>query len=189
MPFPTLSTDALNKCSVGELQVSRKGQKYAEIKFNGEQANFQLSSEALFSPFNAGVYQGTGSETRVNLDLQINDALKPVLEAYDNFFEAEIKKLAPKASYHRLVQEHGDYPARLRLKVNTFGLKAARMWKPDQSLIGGIKDCNGLAGTRIIAIASPVKVWVMGGSAGVCFELKHGIVYEADISNDIFPLI
>ena len=109
MPFALLSTDALKKCSVGELQVSRKGQKYAEIKFNGEQASFQLSSEALFSPFNAGIYQGTGAETRVNLDLQINDALKPVLEACDTFFETEIKKLAPKASYHRLVQEHDVY--------------------------------------------------------------------------------
>ena len=189
MPFALLSTDALKKCSVGELQVSRKGQKYAEIKFDGEQANFQLSSEALFSPFNAGIYQGTGAETRVNLDLQINDALRPILDAYDKFFETQIKKLAPKASYHRLVQENQDYPARLRLKVNTFGLKAARMWKPDQSLIGGIKDCNGLAGTRIIAIASPIKVWVIGSQAGVCFELKHGIVYEADIQDDIFPLI
>ena len=151
MPFPLLSVDALRTVSVGEQQTSRKGQKFSEIKFSGEQPCFQLSSEALFSPFNSGVYQGDGTETRLNLDLHISDTLRPILEAYDQFFAAEIKKLAPKANYHALVQEsEGDYPSKLRLKANTQGMLAARIWRPDQSLAGNIRAVN-TAGARLIA--------------------------------------
>ena len=105
MPFQLLSADAISTVTVGEQQVSRKGQKFSEIRFSGNQPCFQLCAEALYSPFKAGVYQGTGQETRVNLDLQISEELAKVF-----------KKHAPNASYHKLIQEpEGDYSARLRL--------------------------------------------------------------------------
>ena len=126
MPFQLLSADAISTVTVGEQQVSRKGQKFSEIRFSGNQPCFQLSAEALYSPFKAGVYQGTGQETRVNLDLQITDDLFNVLSLFDYHFEKELKKLAPKANYHKLIQEpEGDYPARIRLKVNATGPMAA----------------------------------------------------------------
>ena len=189
MPFPLLSVDALRTVSVGEQQTSRKGQKFSEIKFSGEQPCFQLSSEALYSPFKAGVYQETGQETRLNLDLHISDSLRPILEAYDQFFAAEIKKLAPKANYHALVQEsEGDYPSKLRLKVNTQGMLAARIWRPDQSLAGNIRAVN-TAGARLIACIVFTKVWYMGSQAGVTAELRHAVLYEAtDVPDDVFPL-
>ena len=189
MPFPLLNVDALRTVSVGEQQTSRKGQKFSEIKFSGEQPCFQLSSEALFSPFKAGVYQETGTETRLNLDLHISDSLRPVLEAYDEFFAKEIKKLAPKANYHALVQESGgDYPSKFRLKVNSQGQLAARVWRPDQTLAGNIKAVN-TAGARLIAIVCFTKIWFMGSQAGVTAELRHAVLYEAtDIPDDVFPL-
>ena len=188
MPFALLSEAALTAVTVGEQQTSRKGQKYSEIRFSGTQPCFQLAAEALYSPFKAGVYQGTGQETRLNLDLQISDALRPVLEAYDAFFAKELKKLAPKANYHALIQEpEGDYPARLRLKVNTQGPMAARIWRPDQTLLGNVNALN-TAGTRMIAIVCFTKAWFMGSQAGVTAELRHGVVYEADAPDDVFPL-
>ena len=83
MPFQLLSADAISTVTVGDQQVSRKGQKFSEIRFSGNQPCFQLSAEALYSPFKAGVYQGTGQETRVNLDLQITDDLFNVLSLFD----------------------------------------------------------------------------------------------------------
>jgi len=188
MPFALLSSDYLSTATVGEQQTSRKGQKYSEIRFNGTQPCFQLAAEALFSPFKASVYQGTGAETRLNLDLQISDALRPVLEAYDAFFAKELKKLAPKANYHSLIQEpEGDFPARIRLKVNTQGPMAARMWRPDQTMLGNINSLN-TTGTRIIAIVCFTKAWFMGSQAGITAELRHGVVYEAEAPDDVFPL-
>ena len=148
----------------------------------------QLSAEALYSPFKAGVYQGTGQETRVNLDLQISEELTKVLAKYDALFEQEIKKHAPKASYHKLIQEpEGDYPARIRLKVNATGPMAARLWRPDQTMLGDIRSVNTM-GTRVIAIVCFTKAWYMGSQAGVTAELRHGVVYEADAPDDVFPL-
>ena len=105
MPFPLLNADAISTVTVGEQQVSRKGQKFSEIRLDGTSPCFQLSSEALYCPFKAGVYQGTGTETRVNLDLHVSEALRAVLDKYDEFFAQEIKKIVPKAAYHTIIQE------------------------------------------------------------------------------------
>ena len=188
MPFSHISEKQLADCKVGEQQVSRKGQKFAPIHFNGSQPCFQLGAEALYSPFKAGVYQGTGQETRVNLDLQVTEELHWILDQYDIFFEKELKKHAPKASYHRLVQEpEGDYPARMRIKVNSTGPLAARLWRPDQSLIGDIRKVN-TQGCKMIAIICFTKAWFMGSQMGVTAELRHAVVYEADVPDDVFPL-
>ena len=188
MPFQLLSADAISTVTVGDQQVSRKGQKFSEIRFSGNQPCFQLCAEALYSPFKAGVYQGTGQETRVNLDLQITDDLFNVLSLFDHHFEKELKKLAPKANYHKLIQEpEGDYPARIRLKVNATGPMAARLWRPDQTMLGDIRSVNTM-GTRVIAIVCFTKAWYMCSQAGVTAELRHGVVYEADAPDDVFPL-
>ena len=184
MPFQLLSADAISTVTVGDQQVSRKGQKFSEIRFSGNQPCFQLCAEAS----RPGMYQGTGQETRVNLDLQITDDLFNILSLYDAFFEKELKKLAPKASDHRLIQEpEGDYPARIRLKVNATGPMAARLWRPDQTMLGDIRSVNTM-GTRVIAIVCFTKAWYMGSQAGVTAELRHGVVYEADAPDDVFPL-
>ena len=99
-----------------------------------------------------------------------------------------VKKQAPNASYHQLKQEpEGDYPARIRLKVNATGPMAARLWRPDQTMLGDIRTV-ATAGTRIIAIVCFTKAWYMGSQAGVTAELRHGVIYEADAPDDIFPL-
>ena len=64
---------------------------------------------------------------------------------------------------------------------------AARIWRPDQTLLGNVNALN-TAGTRIIAIVCFTKAWFMGSQAGVTAELRHGVVYEADAPDDVFPL-
>ena len=114
--------------------------------------------------------------------------LSKVLAQYDICFEKELKNHAPKASYHKLIQEpEGDYPARIRLKVNATGPMAARLWRPDQTMLGDIRSVNTM-GTRVIAIVCFTKAWYMGSQAGVTAELRHGVIYEADAPDDVFPL-
>ena len=65
MPYQLLSQDADFK--LGDLQTSKRGQKFQVIQSQGL---FQLCSleNPLFCPFGANVYQGNGMETRLNLD-------------------------------------------------------------------------------------------------------------------------
>ena len=76
MPFPLLSQAALKQCTISELKKGTKGQQFAEIRFADETPVFQLSAEPLLSPFSAGVFQDDGSTTRLNMDLQLNEATK-----------------------------------------------------------------------------------------------------------------
>ena len=76
MPFPLLSQAALKQCTISELKKGTKGQQYAEIRFADETPVFQLSAEPLLSPFSAGVFQDDGTATRLNWDLNLNEATK-----------------------------------------------------------------------------------------------------------------
>ena len=80
MVFKQLSQAALQQCTLSEIKKGTKGQQYCEIRFADETPVFQLSAEPLLSPFSAGVFQDDGSATRLNLDLQLNEATKKPLK-------------------------------------------------------------------------------------------------------------
>ena len=155
MPFPLLETSALEHVSVSEQLTSKKGSKYCDVRINGEQPLFQLSSEALHSPFQAGIYQKDSTvETRQNPDLHLTPQLRETLEAFDNHFREALKAHAPKAAYHPLVKQPDDdsFPYSIRLKVNAVGPMACRFWSPDQTPLGDVRSIK-TAGARVIPIA------------------------------------
>ena len=74
MPFSLLASSALSCAEISEPLTSKKGQKFCNIFFNGEQPLWQLSSEALYSPWQAGCFQKDNTvEMRQNLDLYLNE--------------------------------------------------------------------------------------------------------------------
>ena len=186
MPYELLSKDALKECHVGEILTGKK-QKYADIQFDGKQKIFQLSASPLVSPFQAGVFQDDGTATRLNLELNIDENTQQVLEAFDTFFSEQIKKLAPGKTYHPLIQKHGDYPARIRCKVNAQGPNAARFWSADQTPLGNVRTVD-TASKPVTACIVLSKVWLMGVSAGVTCELRAAVLHDNNIPLDVFPL-
>ena len=99
MPFQLLSSMAIKHITVSDQQTSKKGQKFCTIQINGEQPLWQLSSEPLFSPFQAGVFQkDSATETRQNLVLHLTDPARETLEAFDTFFCRNIEDFCPKSS-------------------------------------------------------------------------------------------
>ena len=93
MPFALLATSALNIIEIAEPQTSKKGQIFCAIHFNGEQPLWQLNNEALYSPFQAGVYQKDSNiETRQNLDLHLTSDLQKTLEAFDEYFREYLER-------------------------------------------------------------------------------------------------
>ena len=188
MPFPILSQNALKQCTISELKKGTKGQSFAEIRFADETPVFQLSAEPLLSPFSAGVFQDDGSATRLNLDLTLNEATKKILEAWDSFFADQLKNVCPGKHYHKIVQKNGEYPERVRLKANTQGPNACRLWAADQTPLGNLRAVE-TAGARVTAIVKPTKIWVMGPSAGVTLECSAAVLHEGGSTvPDMIPL-
>ena len=185
MPYELLSKNSLKECHVGEI-LSGKKQKYAEIHFDGKQKIFQLSASPLVSPFQAGVFQDDGTATRLNLELNIDDSTQHVLEAFDNYFSEQIKKLALGKTYHPLVQKHGDYPARIRCKVNANGPNAARFWAADQTPLGNVRTVD-TASKPVTACVVLSKIWLMGSTAGVTLDLRAAVLHDT-APLDVFPL-
>ena len=144
MPFPLLQQNVLQSISVSELQKSARGQQFAEICFEGEKPIFQLSKAPLLSPFSASVFQEDPQKpaTRLNLDLQLDGPTRATLEAFDRYFSEKIKEIAPNKTWHKLVQDSGTYPARVRMKVNVSGPNGARIWGADQTALGNIRSVD-----------------------------------------------
>ena len=190
MPFPLLTPEALAQITIGEIQTSKKGQRYAEVKFDGQQPIWQLTREALCSPWQAGVFQKDSTvETRQNLDLHCTEELLETLDQMDEFFEKELKKIMPKAQYHKLVQRDEGFPARIRLKCNAVGSTACRFWKADKTPLGDIRTIR-TAGVQMIPCVCFTKAWSMGTMCGITCEARVCVITE-EIGNsaaDVFPL-
>ena len=192
MPFPLLASSALSCAEISEPLTSKKGQKFCNIFFNGEQPLWQLSSEALYSPWQAGCFQKDSAvETRQNLDLHLNEEARKTLEAFDAHFREILKEHAPKASYHPLVKEAEDpsFPCSIKFKVNACGANACRFWQEDQTPLGDVRTVK-TAGTKIVPIFCFSKAWFMGSQCGVTAELRAAVISQntGTVAADIFPL-
>ena len=188
MPFQLLGQDALKQCTISEIRKGSKGQQYCQIEFAGESPIFQLSALPLLSPFSASTFQDDGTATRLNLDLQLDPATLKTLEQWDAFFANLLKKVAPGKAYHKLVQKTGEYPERVRLKVNSAGINACRLWDAQQTPLGNIRSVE-TAGANITACVKATKVWIMGPSCGVTLEAAHCVLHGGGAAQaDVFPL-
>ena len=165
---------------IGEVQTSKRGQKFAPITVDGQGKLFQLTDfdHALYAPFGCGVYQERGDETRLNLDLQLAEGsdLLGVLEGYDRFFEEQLKGV-PRSAYHPMVtrDENNTYPPKFRIKVNTTGTAAAKFWNLEQKMLGNARDVE-TRGSHIVPVVVFTKAWMMKGQHGVTAELRHAIM-------------
>ena len=143
MPYPLLSAQA--SFSLGEVQTSKRGQKFAPIQTNAPLYQLTATDEPLFCPFGPGVFKGDGTETRLNLDVRIEGQLYDTIGQLDKQLEKMIKdQYGPlKSSYHPIIHEDGEYGSRLRMKCDTQGMSAAVLWSPKKERLGTVKDNSG----------------------------------------------
>ena len=191
MPYAQLSADI--PFVFGEVQTSKRGQKFAPITVNGSSQLYQLTDfdHALYAPFGCGVYQEKGDETRLNLDFQLPEGsdVLALLDRYDRTFQEQLKGTA-RSTYHPMVarDEGGNYPPKFRVKVNTAGLQAAKFWNMEQQMIGHARQVE-TRGTHMVPVVVFTKAWFMkgagGGTHGVTAELRHAILTAA--SSDDAP--
>ena len=178
MPYDILGANI--PFAIGEVQTSKRGQKFAPITVDGQGKLFQLTDfdHALYAPFGCGVYQERGDETRLNLDLQLDEGsdLLGVLEGYDRFFEDQLKG-TPRSTYHPMVtrDENNTYPPKFRIKVNTTGTAAAKFWSLEQKMLGHAREVE-TRGAHLVPVVCFTKAWMMKGQHGVTAELRHAIM-------------
>ena len=178
MPYDILSANL--PFALGEVQTSKRGQKFAPITVNGQTPLFQLTDleHPVLAPFGCGVYQERGDETRLNLDVQLTEGsdLLAVLEGYDRFFEDQLKG-TPRSTYHPMVSrdEQNQYPPKFRIKVNTTGSAAAKFWSLEKQMLGHARDVE-TRGTHLVPVVCFTKAWMMKGQHGVTAELRHAIM-------------
>ena len=156
MPYDLLSASA--PFTLGEVQTSKRGQKFQVIQ---PTTLWQLTSldNPFFCPFGANVFKGDGTETRLNLDVRVDDATANIFRALDMRFKELIGP--QKSQYHNLVHEDAEYGPRIRMKVSCTGLGAAMLWSPDKKRLGTCKEYE-TRGASIVPVAMFTKVWYMG---------------------------
>ena len=172
--------------SVGAPQKGKRGQTFAPITTEEKLLQLTSFSKPLLVPFEAGVYQETGQETRINLDAVIDGELLEIFDALDASFESQMKAHNEKSTYHPMVtrSEHGN---RIRMKVNTEGPRKAQLYNMKKERLGGIRDVE-TAGSHGIPVVAFTKGWWMGGQHGVTMELRHCVITEPPTADFDWPL-
>ena len=174
MPYPLLDTNAT--FTLGAVQTSKRGQKFAPVCSNAPLYQLTTMEKPLYCPFGASVFKGDGTETRLNLDIRLDDESKALFESLDAAFQ---KLIGPqKSTYHPMLHDDGEYGTRLRIKVSTAGMNAGQLWSKDKTKLGTVKDVD-TRGAHLVPVVGFSKVWFMGGMHGVTIELKHAIVSSA----------
>ena len=169
---------------------------------HGKPLTFQLgSAEApLRSPFGAGVYGGAeenAKATRLNLDALVtgrDDVIAKFREIDAQIVEwlrANQDKFPrvrnPHENYRPLLVEDPEYgTTRIRLKMNTAGLNAAKGWTmEDKARVPDLKQVN-FRETPFILIFQISKLWSMSKELGCTCEVKHAILTSG--ADDVFPM-
>ena len=187
---------------IADPTTGRGGASCALLSSDGTPLTFQLGTQdnPLRSPFGANVYGAPEVQekaTRLNLEVDVSgrDAVIAKFREVDAQVVAWLRANAekfkiknPAEAYRPLVihdQEYGS--TRVRFKMNTAGLNAARGWMmADQTRIPDLKRGVNLKESPFVLVFQISKLWSMSREIGCTLEVKHVIVTNA--VDDVFPM-
>ena len=156
MPYSQIT--AQTAFTLGGVQTSKRGQKLAPIVSPAPLYQLTAIDAPLFCLFGANVFKGDGTETRLNLDVRLDDRSRDVFTALDEHFKTLITSHCGqlKSTYHPMVHDDGDYGSRLRIKVDTQGMGAGILWTPTKTKLGTVKDVE-LRGAHVVPVVGFAK--------------------------------
>ena len=177
---------------IGEPFQTTKGSKSCIVKDDkGKPIHLELKD--VFAPFGAGVYNGTGEERRVNLDVSISDIdladrleeldselVKAVTKQADTLGIFGKKKLSEEdilKNYKPILRPSADYDPKVRTKVN---LDSVKVWDDARKL----RDipANNFKGSRLSLNCVLKSLWIMPtNSWGAVVEVQHILYNEIQI--------
>ena len=179
MAFLRLGKIDFSKWIISGLQTSAKGQKSAPIFADSKPCpNLQLCTvdKPMLAPFGASAYGDVDNKaTRLNMELDLCDEQCKHLSALDEWAQEQAKKLGLRGEYRPCVgiDKHGN--RRLRAKVSTSGVHAAKFSESMRAPLGTAKDLE-LTGASISPVVTAKNLWTMAGQYGICMDLRHAVV-------------
>ena len=187
---------------ISDPNLGRGGASCALLNSEGAPLTFQLGSQEspLRSPFGANVYGAPEVQekaTRLNLEVDVTgrDAVIAKFIEVDAQIVAwlrtngdKFKIKNPAEAYRPIVIHDPEYGStRVRFKMNTAGLNAARGWSmADQTRISDLKRGVNLKETPFVLVFQVSKIWSMSRELGCTLEIKHVICMNA--ADDVFPM-
>ena len=164
--------------SIGEPRVGTKGNRTAPLAQKDGKPITVTSTVPLSCPFGASIFQGDGTETRLNIDFGelggllhifrsldeviIQEGVKVKDQLWKNMTEAQIRD-----GYHSAIKEREGYNPTMRAKLD---LVKARYWSWDGSRIQ-LPDDKG-KGCLIQPKLVAKNIWFM-------YPNKWGVTWEA----------
>ena len=84
------NADSTGQSRYRELRTNARGVKYANVTHLSRKPVVIVTTVLLAAPFGARVYQGDGTETRLNIDFSMLEGIEPMLKhIYEQLIQAE----------------------------------------------------------------------------------------------------
>ena len=78
-----MTTTHLDNLAIGEIRTNVKGGKCANVSHKSEKPVVIVATVPLTCPFGVGVYQGDGSETRLNINYRAFEGIESMFRNID----------------------------------------------------------------------------------------------------------
>ena len=143
-------------------------------QLTGQVMHRPTTTSPLLVPFPASVYNGTGEETRVNIEYDLSDEQASALEDIDDsiveqvaarsqeIFKKQMTVDAVREKYTPLVKRKEGYRPRLKTKID---LSKVRVWTTDKTLRP--VPVNKFKGALVYPHVRFRNLWVMAHGFGL----------------------
>ena len=78
-----MTTTHLDNLAIGEVRTTAKGGKCTNVSHKSGKSVVIVATFPLTCPFGAGIYQGNGSETRLNIDYSALEGIESMFRNID----------------------------------------------------------------------------------------------------------
>jgi hypothetical protein len=177
---------AFNNWSLADVHISGKGAKTCQLSADGRPMH-RSSGGFCTSPFGPSNFEKDALATRQNLELRIPPELEQYFDDLDiwmlQYLEQHSERIFKRVlssdqlrdAYHPTLKRNGDYPALLRMKIDSEGRRACRFWTAEQQKRGAPDDWRD-AELKVMFHVS--HLWIMGTSCGLVLNTTDILVQE-----------
>lgn len=180
-----LSEQKMDTITVKEILPGQRGGKLGSLA--GTLSYKPADSDGLLVPFECGVYNGTGSETRVNIEFEVSEEQAAKFDDIDDsiieqcsqrsneIFKKTMSVDQVAEKYTRLIKRREGYKPKLRTKMD---LSKVRVWNTENERRNvpenKFKKCKAWPLIRM------KHLWVMGHGIGLACETTDIKIEEPD---------
>lgn len=148
--------DQLNKLKIGDVQISARGAKTAQVTLDGNiKLTLNVAKGAVTSPFGANTF-GPEESNRRSIEFTLSPEAQGFWQAFDHWAIAYLSKHSERIfktrktekeiaeGYKAPVIKKGDYEPHLKCKINMSGGSCCRFWNAAGQRCTMVADLRGI---------------------------------------------